>query len=196
MRYINQLQYRHVPYRTHVKMDVPETEKLRNVARSGCGLCSACMAVEQLTNYSLDVEDCVKLSEGCGANHGRGTDMEILGPVIAEHFGMDYRATDDLCEVIRHLQAGGRAIVRVGVPEGKEIGLFARWQHFMLLVSTDGEELCFMDPSYTADKYTIPERAGKVNTANAPFLYCNAEILHAETVTEHKKYYLFSRKKK
>ena len=89
MRYINQLQYRHVPYRTHVKMDVPGIEKLRNVARSGCGLCSACMVVEQLTNYSLDVEDCVKFSEACVANHGRGTDMEILGQKIE---GLDMRS--------------------------------------------------------------------------------------------------------
>ena len=195
MRYWNQLNYRHVPYHTHTKMDVPESVKLRNVVRSGCGLCSACMMVELLTNYTLDVVDCVKIAEECEAGHGLGTDMTVLGPVLAKLFGLVYAATDDVEHVKRHLQCGGKVIARLGVPEGQEIGLFTNWEHFVLLDSTDGEEFCILDPSYREGKFDIPERVGKVNTVNAPYLYCDVDVLHRETVSHTAKYYLFSRKK-
>lgn len=195
MRYWNQLNYRHIPYHTHTNMNVSAGEKLRNVARSGCGLCAACMMVESLTNYSLDVADCVKIAEECEASHAHGTDMAVLGPVLAKIFGLVYTATNDLEHVKRHLQCGGKVIARMGVPEGKEIGLFTKWEHFIYLDSTDGEEFCILDPSYTEKKFDLPERAGKVNDKNAPYLYCDVNVFHAETVTGAAKYYLFSRKK-
>ena len=195
MRYINQLNYRHIPYHTHVKMDVPEAEKIRNVAKSGCGLCCACMVVDLLTAEVLTIEDCVKISEECLANHGRGTDMTVLAPVIAEKYGLEYAETDDLSEVISHLQKGGKAIALVGVPEGKSVGLFTKGRHFICLISTDGEEFCILDPSYAAGKFDMPERAGKVNDKHAPYLYCGVEEVHAETVSDKPKYTLFSGRK-
>ena len=70
MKYINQLEYDHIPYHTNVKKDdVPEEKKLRSVSKSGCGLCCTCMAIELLTDTSLDIEECVRISEECVANH-------------------------------------------------------------------------------------------------------------------------------
>ena len=164
------------------------------VRGSGCGLCSVCMAIDIITDTTLDIEECVNISKSCVANHSRGTDMNILGPVIAEKFGIEYSKTSDLGEAISHLQNGGVIVVHVGVPEGKEIGLFTKGGHYMLLVSTDGKEFCILDPSYKSGKFDIPERAGKVNDAHAPFLYCDVKTLDAQGRIGRPTYHLFARK--
>ena len=195
MRYICQLKYPHIPYHTNVKNpDVSEEDRLRNVAKSGCGLCCVCMMLDILTEECLSVEDCVKLSEDCVANHSKGTDMNVLGPVVAEKFGVSYSKTSSLEEAIRHLQCGGQVIAHVGIPDGKELGLFTKVGHYILLTSTDGEKFCILDPSYTPDKFTIPERAGKVDTSHAPFLYCDVNTVYAEGAPGKVYYHLFSRK--
>lgn len=194
MLYLNQYDYRHVPYITRTKDD-SVTNKVYDVARSGCGICCSCMTVDLLTTKSLSVEEGVKLSEGCGANHGAGTDMSMLGPVVAERYGLDYRATDDLDEMIRHLQAGGAVIVHVKRLPEDAVGLFTKGGHYMSVIATDGEGVCILDPSYTPEKYHLPEREGKVDDTDAPFLYCHKETLHAHTAWERPKYHLFARKR-
>ena len=83
MLYLNQLDHRHVPfYHNASGGGVPEDR--RNVATSGCGLCSMCMTVDRLTCRELELTDCVKLAEESGANWFFGVDMSILGPVVAE----------------------------------------------------------------------------------------------------------------
>ncbi len=197
MKFVCQLDYEHIPYRTNVLNDaVSEADKIRNVRKSGCGLCSVIMMLDGLLGVNLSVEDCVKISENCLANHAAGTDMKVLAPVIAEKYGLNYIQSSDVNEAIKHLQNGGMIVAHVGVPTGKNIGLFTKGGHYILLVSTDGEDFCILDPSYTPEKFTIPERAGRVNFSNAPYLYCNVDVLDSETKPEKEvKYYMFSRKK-
>ena len=195
MKYINQLIHRDIPYHTNVRKEgVSEIDRIRSVAQSGCGLCCVCMMIDQLTNMTLTIEDCVKISEECVANHSTGTDMKVLGPVIAEKYKLNYSETNELSEAIAHLQCGGHIIAHVVVPEGKDIGLFTKGGHYISLISTDGKEFCILDPSYTADKFHIPERIGRVNDSHAPYLYCDVNTVHAETKEGKIKYYLFSRK--
>ena len=197
MKYVNQLDYSHIPYPTRVKEEAYAPNGLNSsVKSSGCGLCCLCMAVDMLTDKTLEIEACVNLSIESVANYARGTDMNILGPVVAEKFGICYSKTSDLAKAIAHLQAGGVIIVHVGVPENKEIGLFTKGGHYMLLISTDGEEFCILDPSYKEDKFDIPERMGRVNTNNAPYLYCDVNVVDSETKPGKVKYHLFSRIKK
>ena len=175
MRYVNQLEYPHLPYPPKLKRaEVPEEKKKTTVKSSGCGLCCACMTVDLLTDKSLDIEECIRISEECGANHGVGTDMSILGRVIAEKFGL---------------------IAHVVIPEGAPIGLFTKSGHYILLISTDGEEFCILDPSWSPEKYKIPERVGKVNEDNYPYLYCDVRTVDSETKPGRTKYHLFARKK-
>ena len=195
MRYINQLKYPHIPYHTNVKNpEVSEERRLTNVARSGCGLCCVCMMLDVLTEECLSVEDCMTLAEDCVANHAPGTDMTILGPVVAEKFGINYSNTSSLEEAIRHLQCGGQVIAHVGIPIGKNIALFTNSSHFILLTSTDGEKFCILDPSYTPEKYAVPERAGRVDLSHAPFLYCDVNTVYSEGDPGKIFYHLFSRK--
>ena len=83
--------------------------------------------------------------------------------------------------------------MHVGAPEGG-IGLFTKHGHYILITATDGERFCILDPSYTPEKFTIPERVGKVDTAHAPFLYCDVKTVHKEGRINRKYYHLFSRK--
>ena len=171
MKYINQLEYPHIPYRTHAKNDsVSEADKMKSVSRSGCGPCSTCMAVELLTDKCLD---------------------------IAEMYGLDYSYTNDLGEAVECLRSGGKIVVHVSIHEPGKLGLFTKGGHYMLLVSTDGKDFCILDPSYTPEKYLIPERAGKVDVSHAPYLYCDINTVHAETKVSDKypKYHLFKRKR-
>ena len=196
MHYYNQLNYKHIPYHTYLDMEEKsDIDRIRTVSQSGCGLCCVCMAVELLTPMTLTIEDCVKISEACRASHRVGTDMKILGPVIAEKYNLEYTPTSDLDEAIRYLQNGGHVIAHVGIPEGKSIGLFTKGGHYISLVSTDGKEFCILDPSYTENKFEIPERAGKVNTKNAPYLYCDVNTVDSECAPGKIKYHIFSRKK-
>lgn len=192
MLYLNQLDYRDVPYHHNVANGgVPE--KRRWISTSGCGICSACMIVEHLTARTLPLEECVKLSERSGANKEIGTRMKLLGPFIAELYDLEYSTTKDPKELIAHLQAGGEAAVNVGGDHDDHIGLFSHGGHYIVAVAYDGEKVCILDPSYKVGKYEEEGRKGKVHV-NYPFAYCSIEDLDADVQNREIPYYLFKRK--
>ena len=195
MKYINQLEYEHIPYPTRVKQEEFAPNGYPSTVRSsGCGLCCASMVVDLLTDKTLTIEDSVRLSEECVANHSPGTDLAVLAPALAEKFGLCYKQSNDLEETIAHLKNGGVAVALTVIKEGKKISLFAEYGHYILLVSTDGKDFCILDPYYKLEKFDIPERAGKVDVSCAPFLYCDVNVVDGECLAR-KKYFLFSRKK-
>ena len=194
MLYLNQSDYPHIPYITQTQND-SVLDKLSSVAKSGCGPCCLCMAVDALTTRSLSIEECVRLSEDCGANYGPGTDLSMLSPLVAERYGLEYRNTDDQAEMLACLQNGGYVVVNVKRQKTDEVGVFTNHGHYISAIATDGTEVCLLDPSYTPQKYHKPGREGKVNDQNAPFLYCHKDILHANTTWILPKYHLFFRKK-
>ena len=192
MIYLNQLEYEHIPYPTRVKQAEPRNSTVRS---SGCGLCSACMVVDGLTTEVLTIEECVRIAMECEANHSVGTDMKVLAPVIAERYGLRYTQSNELSEAIACLQRGGRIIAHVGVPEGKEIGLFTKGGHYIALIASDGETFTILDPSYKAGKFDMPERAGKVDERCAPILYCDVHTVHAEMKPNRIKYHMFEKQR-
>ena len=71
MIYYNQNDYAHVPYPSEAR---PQS----NIKSSGCGVCSACMVVESMTEHKLSVEECAKFSLSVGGRDNDGTNMEKL----------------------------------------------------------------------------------------------------------------------
>ena len=190
MKYISQLEYEHIPYYNNTRVE----PTVSNVKKTGCGLCSLAMMLEHITTDSISIEELVKLSEENGANGGVGTSMYILAPIIAERFGLNYRSTSEISEVIGHLRAGGHVIVHVVSKErGAVHGLFTKTGHFMSIISTDGKDFCYFDPSYTTKKFSTPERIGKIDASAFPFLYCGIELMHGERERAKACYHLFSR---
>lgn len=192
MKYLCQLDYPHIPYPTRMAEEQPRLDS--TVKSSGCGLCSACMVVDMLTDQEFTIEEATALSIQVGGNPHAGTNMHIFGKAFAERFGLTMEKTNDLEAVIAHLQKGGKVIALVGVPEGASIGLFTKGGHYVVLADTDGKVFTILDPSYKTDKFDIPERKGRVDDSNAPFLRCPVEVLDSETKPGQAKYFMFARK--
>ena len=152
------------------------------------------MIVEHLTTQTLSLEDCIVLSVSNNANNRPGTSMRVLGPVVAEKFDLEYTEASDKGELLAHLAKGGEAIVNVAEKPDGTPGLFTRAGHYMVLISADGEQICFFDPNYTAEAYGKGELKEKVDSSKAPFLSCSLDLLWQETEAREIRFYLFKRK--
>ena len=190
MLYLNQNDYGHVPYMHNTDAGGAPPER-RNVGTSGCGLCCTCMAVEHLTVQTLPLEECVRMSEESGANHRAVTDMVILGPLVAERFGLEYRWTTDMQEMLDCLHGGGQVVVNVRA-EADGTGIFTNTRHYILAVGAEGDTVCLLDPNYKSGKFKQYEEAGLLRI-DEPFIRCSAELLHQEARSET-PYHLFKRK--
>ena len=190
MLYLNQGHYKDTPFPNNIEgACLPEKQ---NIAAAGCGICSACMVVDQLTAQSLSLEEGVQMAVEARANLHPGTSMTKLGPALAEKFGLKFSYTSDKQVMLAHLRKGGRVIVNVANRPDGTPGLFTKGGHYMVLVSADGERICFLDPNYDG-KYETEEVKAKVDTRTAPILYCDADLLEYETENREIKYYLFER---
>ena len=189
MHFICQLDYKHIPYETNLD-NGGNPENRRTVSSSGCGLCSTCMAVELLTDKTLGLEECRDLAYETGANRPHpGTNMNLLGPAVAERFDLVYKPSMSKDEALACLRAGGKVVARV------KKGLFTKGSHYICLVSADDKDFCILDPSYTPEKFHTPEREGRVDDTHAPFVYCPIDVLHGETEEGPTRYHLFNRKR-
>jgi len=193
MLYVNQLAYPHLKYNHNIAHGGPPAGR-DNVATSGCGLCCASMVVDQLTDKSLPIEECVRLAEDNGASQGLGTSMFVMGELLADRYNLDYSWTNDIEAVIAHLQKGGRVIVLVDGDREGYVGLFAKSRHYILLVSYDGEEFSILDPHFSDTKYTEEGRVGRVRV-DYPFIYSSKEEIMLATESLKERYFLFSRKR-
>lgn len=194
MRHINQLRYRNIPYVQWT--DLPDDPRGKNgtVRSGGCGLCCACMVVDQLTTKTFPVREAAELSMAVGANHKSGTDMKIFGPVFAEKFGLEYAASTDINEAVEAVRDGGRVIVLVGNTEPQHKGIFTKGGHYITIIAATKDEVCILDPGWTSKKFPKWEKEGLVRTEGT-LVYTTPEILHNEGKTTAPTYYIFRRKK-
>lgn len=192
MEYINQLQYPHMPYITD--RDHPDSDFCRcgTIKRAGCGLCCACMLVDRLTLQRMTLEECRVLSRETGADHAPGTDMKLLGPALAQRYGLALCMTSDSAQLLTCLAQGGAAILNVGGDREGHTGTFSNGGHYILAVSAKGDEVCLLDPSWTPEKYTAPPRSQRVRQAGQ-WLYAPVAELEADTANRQPGYYLFTR---
>lgn len=202
MFYINQNGFPHIPYPTNLNTPDSPYATGGTVEYCGCGLCSAMMAVDRVSIHSLGLQEAVDMAIESKANLGFGTDMTILGPVIAGKFGLKYKETNSLSELKKCLQAGAAAVVRVGGdnPETGRPGVFHSVPHYIAAICYDAEanEFCILDPAHALGRYLDHIKAGRVRLEDNIFLYTPAEILHEDTEDTEKRdnfprYYLFSR---
>ncbi len=193
MLYLNKYDYSDTEYLTDMgNADrVPEAE---TIASSGCGLCCLCMIVENMTVGHLDPVECRDLSYRYKANLEPGTDMSILGPAVAGMFGLTYRSTDNVDEVVSVLHSGGMAIARPYGDRDGYTGVFSHAPHFVLIVSADGNDMCVLDPAPEEGKFDVPGRKEKVDV-NDPFIYCASSVMDEDCTGSSPRYCLFTRKR-
>jgi hypothetical protein len=198
MKYINQRDYPHWLYITRTNLEGEEREKGKTttVKTSGCGLCAAVMMADQLLpNCDFDLNDAMNMSYALKANHLRGTDYEILAPVLSEKLGLRYEIAHDVADVHRCLRTGGSvvALVQCGADGGP--GLFTNSGHFINVIGYEPDgRFVILDPSFFQGKYDIPERKGRVEIRYDYLILCDEQTLAGEGSTKYPPFYLFWRK--
>lgn len=191
MLYLNQLDYKDMPYEHNLKHGGAGAER-SNVSSAGCGLCCMCMVVENMTIHKFPLLDCRDLSHEIHANMSGGTDLRILGPKAASKFGLEYSETDDIDKLCDHLMRGGMAIANAGGDRDGYTGLLSHGGHYVLALSVRDGMICLLDPSYTDKKYREEGREGRLKE-DYPFLYIPVKALQTECENRSPSYYLFQR---
>ena len=192
MYYINQLDYPHVPYNHNMAHGGPPEGRI-SVKTSGCGLCCSCMVVAHQTGKILPIEDFVKLSEENLANQELGTDMKVLGPILAKLFDLEYIQSSDKEEMVAWLKNGGEVIVHAQGDKDGHIGLFSNRGHYILATAMVEDEVQILDPSDKMDKYEIEGRKGLVRK-EAPFVYTVPELVDEACYDDRIHFHMFKKK--
>ena len=192
MFYINQLKYPHIPYNHNMAHGGPP-EGRTSVKTSGCGLCCSCMVVAHQTGKILPIEEFVKLSEENLANQDLGTNMKVLGPVLAKLFDLEYVQSSDKDELIAWLKDGGEAIVHAQGDKDGHIGVFSNRGHYILATAMVGDEVQIMDPSDKPEKYEIEGRKGLVRKEE-PFIYAAPEVVDDACYADRIHFHMFKKK--
>ena len=190
MKYISQLKHPHIPYPTAVGDPTAKKWHEGSIKEAGCGLASCCMVVDRLTTESLSLEDCVEISVKAKANLDIGSDMTVLGPVIAEKYNLAYGETSDKTELLNHLKNGGAVVANVGGDHDGYKGLFSKGGHYIALLWANEDEICVLDPSWKQEK----SDAQDVIREDGDFVYCSLDLIAKETENRTPSYYLFKRK--
>lgn len=188
--YVNQLGYPHVYY-YHNAEGGGVREDRRNIGTSGCGLCCAAMALGNLTGIRLTPEEMSKFTMDCGANGVVGSRMRILGPALAEKYGLKYSHTNDPEEMLRCLDRGGQVIANVSGDHDDYKGLFSdRSGHYVLIIGREGEELCVSDPAYRFGKFDTDDRRHKISRIQVPLVWCSLKYMEEDVAARAIHYYL------
>ena len=198
MRYINQLDYPHIPYitRTSMQGENYETGQKTTIRSSGCGLCAAIMAADRLLpNVEFTLEQAVELAYKSGANTSVGTNYSCFAPAFAKKFGFKLLAAMDVEDLQNCLRTGGVAVVLVRGDRNGQKGLFTRRGHYMTVIGEEPDgRLAILDPSYKEGKFDDPEYHGKVEMKNDVIVLCSPEVLEEEAKPNWTHYYLFWRR--
>lgn len=192
MYYINQLDYPNVPYNHNMGHGGPP-EGRTSVRTSGCGLCCACMVVAHQTGKVLPIEDYVKLSEENRANLELGTDMKVLGPVLAKLFDLEYVQSSDKEEMVAWLKKGGEVIVHAQGDKDGHIGLFSNRGHYILATAMVGDEVQILDPSDKLEKFEVEGRKGLVRKEE-PFVYTTVDLVDGCCYDDRIHFHMFKKK--
>ena len=197
MKYVNQLDYAHIPYitRTSYEGEAYEKGQKTTVRSSGCGLCSAIMVGDRLLpDFSFTPEEAVQFSYDVGANQKNGTSYRIFAPAFAEKFGLKHEGTNDAQRLIECLKTGGAAVAHSGGDGENYVGTFSHGGHYVAVISVEPDgRLAVLDPSYKEGKYEEEGRGGKVEMKNGVIALCDVEVLKKDCSTRNPSFHLFWR---
>ena len=198
MKFICQRNYPHWLYITRTDCEGEELEKGKTttVSTSGCGLCAAVMAADQLIpNCNFELSDALDLSYATNANHWLGTDYTRFAPAFCEKLNLRHQISHDIADVHNCLRTGGTVVVLVqGAREGHKLGLFSGSGHYINIIGYEPDgRFVILDPSHTPGKYDIPERKDKVEIKYNHLVICEEKYVIEELHLTKPPYYLFWR---
>lgn len=187
MKYYNQRNYPHIPYPSEA---FPE----ESISSAGCGAVCCAMLVENLREENFPPEEAARFALEVGARDNDGTDMRILGPIIAQKYGFSYHESNDIDEVLDFLSQGkGFIIANSGGNKEDYVGIFTRGGHYILLTAARGRVIEVLDPSLWPEKFSIPGRKEKIFWVGDR-IYCDASFIEEDCNNRDPGFYFFGRK--
>ncbi len=192
MNHISQLDYEHITYKTNITDPTSHFAQSGTIRRAGCGICCLCMMVAHLTTKGMSIQECVRHAYKTKANLLPGTDMERVGPFIAEHYGLTYKTSNDVYEMMAAIEAGGLVIANVGGDNGDYEGVFSHEGHFVLAADVADDTLRILDPTFSIEKYEEGNRSQKVTLLNGD-VYCHYLVLDKDCETRTPRYHIFEK---
>ncbi len=197
MKYVNQLEYPHIPYITGCDLEgkAREEGKSTTVKTSGCGLCSAVMILDRLLpNCDFDLEKAMEISYESGANRRFGTNYPKFGPLLAEKYGLKFEMTNDMASLLKCLKTGGVAAANVGGDREGYVGVFSHVGHYIVIIGVEPDgRLAILDPAYEENVYEEEGRKGKVEMKAGVIALCTPETLQKEIDNRNPGLFLFHR---
>ncbi len=184
MYYYNQNDYANVNY------DKAGTSEIETVKTSGCGVCAACIAFNNLAGGELyTVAQMARFSINHGARDNSGTNMiTLLNALCKQHSAFSCKTTTSESELVSHLKSGGIAIAN----QGDAYNVFSTSGHFVVAYKMSGSNIEVLDPQMydgKYDAYSRPQRIVK-KTANG-CIVTSAEMGKA-TADRSPAYFLIS----
>lgn len=154
MYYYNQNDYPNEQY------NKPDGTKA-TIASSGCGVVSACIAVNNACGKELyTVKQMRDLAQSSGARISNGTDMDkLLKAVCKAHPEFSFKATQMNAELLSHLKNGGKAVIN----QGDIYNVFSTAGHFVAAVQLfDNNVVDVYDPQMYSGKYQQYNRPKRI----------------------------------
>jgi len=155
---------------------VPHNE---TISSSGCGITSACMIVNSLTNNSISPPEMAKYSVENGFRiDGVGTVFSLF-TAIAKKYGLKCTQTNNIEIAINCINNGGYCVCSTN---GGTNGLFSSGGHLFCMSSINGDIIEFADPDNYSGKYNKSFRKNKA-FVKGNFVYVSKENAKPEIST-------------
>lgn len=181
--YYNQNRYAAVPYPHAAHPNA-------TVKTSGCGVCCMSMVVEGLIGGRHGPKAMAAYAIAQGARASTGTDMAALGRAVSRDYGIKYRTTSSLDDMVSALRDGAWVIANVGGDRAGYTGLFSTGGHYVVVRGITAGKLRVHDPGYYDGKYDKPGRKGRV-TVIGENIYVLPEWLDNDCRTRSPRYHIF-----
>ena len=181
--YYNQNRYAAVPYPHAAHPNA-------TVKTSGCGVCCMSMVVEGLTGGRHGPKVMAAYAISRGARVSTGTDMAVLGRAVSRDYGIKYRTTSSLDDMVSALKDGAWVIANVGGDRAGYTGLFSTGGHYVVVHGISAGKLMVYDPGYYDGKYDKPGRNGRV-TIKGDDIYVLPEWLDDDCRSRSPRYHIF-----
>ena len=197
MKYVNQLDYEHIPYPTRTKLTGEKFEKGKSttVRTSGCGLCSAVMVADRLLpNTKFGLEEALSISYESEANYAVGTSYKRFVPLFAQKLGLEYENARDSEALIHCLQTGGATVILVNGDKNGAVGIFSHVEHYIVAIGIEKDgRIAILDPAYKEGKFEEEGRRGKVEMKNDVIALTHLQTLEEDTFGRALPFWLFWR---
>ena len=131
---------------------VPHTETIKS---SGCGVCSACMVISNLTNNIVEPPEMARYAVENGFRiDGVGT-AHSLYPALAKKYNLKCSQTSDIYKAVECVRNGGMVVCSTNGGTNK---LFSTGGHLFVMSDCIGNDCEFFDPDNYFGKYKTQYR--------------------------------------